>query len=195
MAGHPWPAALRAAAGGDGNFSRKFFISCRTIAADSCEPAARSVVATVIAAAAIPAGRRRYRVDLAADQATCAANYARLLRLLPAGDDSAAFGVGAGVELHLRVIERSRYTDTLTLHQHGLGLASMAPALTVRLYHDAQLAEVTGFANRRRVLPLYDYPNPAMHQPDEKAQWNRFLGEWLSHCLQHGHSLGEPLPL
>lgn len=22
-----------------------------------------------------------------------------------------------------------------------------------------------------------------MHQPDEKAQLNLFLGEWLSHCL------------
>ncbi len=145
-------------------------------------------------AAAVSAGRRRYRVDLAADQATCAANYARLRRLLSAAGDSAAFGVGAGVELHLRLVERCRYTDTLTLRQDGRGLASLAPELTVRLYHDARLAEVTGFANRRRVLPLYDYPNPAMHQPDEKAQWNRFLGEWLSHCLQHGFSLGEPLP-
>lgn len=146
-------------------------------------------------AAVVPTSRRRYRVDLAADQATCAANYARLQQLLPAVGDSVAFGVGAGVELHLQRIERSRYTDTLTLRQVGLGLASLAPELTVRLYRDAQLAEVTGFANRRRVQPLYDYPNPAMHQPDEKSQWNRFLGEWLSHCLQHGHSLGEPLPL
>jgi uncharacterized protein YqiB (DUF1249 family) len=152
----------------------------------------RSVVAAV-SAALIPTARRRYRVDLAADQATCAANYARLQRLLPADVDSTAFGVGAGVELHLLLVERSRYTDTLVLRQLGLGLAALAPALTVRLYHDARLAEVTGFANRRRVLPRYDYPNPAMHQPDEKAQWNRFLGEWLSHCLQHGHSLGEPL--
>jgi uncharacterized protein YqiB (DUF1249 family) len=26
-----------------------------------------------------------------------------------------------------------------------------------------------------------------MHQPDEKAQLNVFLGEWLSHCLALGH--------
>ncbi len=148
-----------------------------------------------MSAAPIQTARRRYRVDLAADQATCAANYVRLQRLLAVAGDCAAFGVGAGIELHLQLVERSRYTDTLTLRQFGLGLASLAPQLTVRLYHDARLAEVTGFANRRRVLPLYDYPNPAMHQPDEKAQWNRFLGDWLSHCLQHGHSLGEPLPL
>jgi len=29
----------------------------------------------------------------------------------------------------------------------------------------------------------------AMHQPDEKAQLNLFLGEWLSHCLACGHEL------
>lgn len=144
--------------------------------------------------AAMISARRRYRVDLAADQATCEANYARLLRLLPEAGDSAGFGVGVGVELHLQVTERCRYTDTLTLRQSGFGLAALAPQLTVRIYHDARLAEVTAFADRRRVQPLYDYPNPAMHQPDEKAQWNRFLGEWLSHCLQHGFSLGEPLP-
>jgi uncharacterized protein YqiB (DUF1249 family) len=27
-----------------------------------------------------------------------------------------------------------------------------------------------------------------MHQPDEKLQLNRFLGEWLAHGLAHGRS-------
>jgi uncharacterized protein YqiB (DUF1249 family) len=31
-----------------------------------------------------------------------------------------------------------------------------------------------------------------MYHQDEKAQWNRFLGEWLSHCLKYGYHL-EPL--
>jgi uncharacterized protein YqiB (DUF1249 family) len=61
------------------------------------------------------------------------------------------------------------------------------------VYHDARMAEVVTFAHLRRVFPHYDYPNPAMHQPDEKAQWNRFLGEWLSHCLRHGVPLDRPL--
>jgi uncharacterized protein YqiB (DUF1249 family) len=31
-----------------------------------------------------------------------------------------------------------------------------------------------------------------MHQPDEKLQLNRFLGEWLEHGLSHGHFLDLP---
>ncbi|EMP84373.1 hypothetical protein VC116063_002770 [Vibrio cholerae O1 str. 116063] len=34
----------------------------------------------------------------------------------------------------------------------------------------------------------YDYPNENMVQPDEKAQLNRFLGDWLTFCLKHGIS-------
>ena len=27
-----------------------------------------------------------------------------------------------------------------------------------------------------------------MHAPDEKAQQNIFLAEWLSHCIEQGYS-------
>jgi uncharacterized protein YqiB (DUF1249 family) len=43
------------------------------------------------------------------------------------------------------------------------------------------------------VKPRYQYPNASMYQRDEKAQQNRYLGEWLSLCLSHGHSLDNPL--
>ncbi|HCK27104.1 MAG TPA: DUF1249 domain-containing protein, partial [Alcanivorax sp.] len=38
----------------------------------------------------------------------------------------------------------------------------------------------------------YPYPNSHMHQRDEKAQWNRFLGEWLAHVHDFGRASGEP---
>lgn len=143
---------------------------------------------------AVAATKRRYRIDLAAELAECEANYARLLRLLPMLErDTHAFGVGAHLQLHVTVTERSPYTTTLEFCQLPAGIPSVAPRLTVRAYHDARLAEVIAFTSRRRVQPRYDYPNPAMHQPDEKSQWNRFLGEWLSHCLQHGFNLDRPL--
>ncbi len=135
--------------------------------------------------------KRRYHLDLAAGQAECAANYLRLLRLLPAFDtDHHAFGVGLDGHMQVAITERSPYTTTLDISQAAQPLTALAPRLTVRVYHDARLAEVVAFANRRRIEPRYEYPNPAMYQPDEKAQWNRFLGEWLSHCLQHGRYLG-----
>lgn len=131
--------------------------------------------------------RRRYCVDLAAAQAECEANYWRLDRLLHAfREDDRLFAIGSHLHMHIYVKERSPYTTLLEIVQAPTAIASLVPCLNVRVYHDAQLAEVVSFAQLRRVLPHYDYPNPAMHQPDEKAQWNRFLGEWLSHCLQHG---------
>lgn len=139
------------------------------------------------------AKKRRYQVNLAADMAECEANYARLQRLLPElGRDHHVFGVGANLQVRVDVIERSPYTTTLEFCQLPAAIATVAPRLTVRVYHDARLAEVVAFTSRRRVQPRYDYPNPAMHQPDEKSQWNRFLGEWLSHCLRHGFTLDRP---
>jgi len=56
----------------------------------------------------------------------------------------------------------------------------------VRLYHDASVAEVVKCQRYQSFSPRYEYPNVDMHQVDEKAQMNRFLGELLSHCLSHG---------
>lgn len=146
----------------------------------------------LLRARAVRKPSRRYCVDLAAAQAECAANYRRLERLLGACcEDERCFAVGAYLHMHIRVRERSPYTTLLDIAQASTAMA--APSLSVRVYHDAQLAEVVAFAHLRRVRPRYDYPNPAMHQPDEKAQWNRFLGEWLSHCLQHGVPIDRPL--
>ncbi len=56
----------------------------------------------------------------------------------------------------------------------------------VRLYHDADMAEVVKCQRYNKFEPRYEYPNIDMHQVDEKAQMNRFLGELLTHCLHHG---------
>ena len=61
------------------------------------------------------------------------------------------------------------------------------PQLEVQVYHDARMAEVISAEHARRFRSIYPYPNVFMHQPDEKAQLNVFLGEWLSHCLALGH--------
>jgi uncharacterized protein YqiB (DUF1249 family) len=138
--------------------------------------------------------KKRYRVDLAAELAECEANFARLQRLLPRLErDSHTFNVGTNLHLHIEVTERNPYTTTLEISQPPAEIPTVAPRLTVRIYHDARLAEVVAFTSRRRVQPRYDYPNAAMYQPDEKSQWNRFLGEWLSHCLQHGFAIDRPL--
>lgn len=149
--------------------------------------------------------KRRYQVDLPAEMAQCALNYARLQRLLPTRGctprergrswQSRQLGVGDDLCISIDVTERGPYTTTLQISQNTVSEALPSPQLTVRVYHDARLAEVVAFSNRRRVWPRYDYPNTDMHQPDEKAQWNRFLGDWLSLCLHQGWTRDQALPV
>lgn len=144
--------------------------------------------------------KSRYKVDLSRQLAECEANYWRLRKLLPTGPvqagDQWQFAVASGDQhwqTRVQVVESSRYTTTVQLTQaseEALGSDWLpAPQLTVRLYQDAQLAEVLAWERHRRLQPRYEYPNQAMYQQDEKAQLNRFLGEWLGLCLKKGHSL------
>ena len=65
------------------------------------------------------------------------------------------------------------------------------PTFSLRIYHDAQMAEVISFDNHQQLQIKYDYPNSNMYQSNEKSQLNTFVGEWLSHCLQYGHVLDD----
>ena len=151
-----------------------------------------------------------YRIDLAGLQALCAINYARLLQIFPAM--SAQTSVCIAVEglsqpsctVLLRVCEQSRYTTLLEItsemnHAWPLSLRGLGLGVQVRVYHDAQMAEVVASlpvshaaAGRhllhRHFQPRYEYPNEAMYQPDEKYQMNSLLGEWLACCLTYGCS-------
>lgn len=143
------------------------------------------------------AGRERYRVNLRELQASCEANYLRLLKLLPdmrgAGPQPRRVAMSQGEQLLgvlvLEVVENCPYTTSLRVRQEGHPSWLPTPQLEVRAYHDARMAEVVGAARSRWFLGRYPYPNAAMHQPDEKAQLNLFLGEWLSHCQALGHEL------
>jgi uncharacterized protein YqiB (DUF1249 family) len=146
--------------------------------------------------------RERYKVDLPLQMAECEANYLRLQKLLtqhfnkPAQDqtgDEYRFMVSYGSQqwLHqIRTLERSPYTTTLQLSQTPIVDSSnwlRMPRLTVRMYHDAKLAEVLAWEGHKRLRPRYEYPNQAMYHADEKLQINQFLGELLTRCLHEGH--------
>jgi uncharacterized protein YqiB (DUF1249 family) len=89
--------------------------------------------------------------------------------------------------LALEVLQACPYTTTLQVRQeHSLPWLPV-PQLEVQVYHDARMAEVVSAEHARRFRGIYPYPNASMYQPDEKAQLNLFLGEWLSHCLACGH--------
>ncbi|MGH1470530.1 MAG: DUF1249 domain-containing protein [Cellvibrionaceae bacterium] len=59
-------------------------------------------------------------------------------------------------------------------------------SITVCMYHDANMAEVITWKNHKRLRARYEYPNKDMYHQDEKAQLNKFLGEWLTLCQKKG---------
>lgn len=125
--------------------------------------------------------------------AECELNYQRLKKLLAGEPKRRVIRLSERHVFVLTVLEESRYTTTLSLRQTlGESLDWLTVAdLSVRLYHDARLAEVLACTGLKRLRAVYEYPNPWMAQPDEKAQLNQFLGECLSECLRHGY---EPAP-
>jgi uncharacterized protein YqiB (DUF1249 family) len=158
----------------------------------------------------------RYTVDLQHLQTVCALNYGRFRRLLPELASPPARLSGSSQRssqqtsqklsqdyyrfhwdqadqapalLEIDVLERSPYTDTLILRQTTTRLP-WCPQLDmeVRVYHDAELAEVLRFQAARRIPARNRYPNLAMHARDEKTQVNEFLAECLDHCLREGYA-------
>lgn len=140
-----------------------------------------------------------YKVDLKGFMSDCEANYFRLRKLLPGFDEQDQFELGLpGAHqpiLVLLIVERTPYTSLVSISQHETFTFSdwvPAPSLKVRLYHDARLAEVVNWSGSQNPRPKYAYPNDNMHQPDEKAQWNRFLSEWLALAIRHGFAATVP---
>ena len=143
---------------------------------------------------------RRYVPDLKKMAAACEGNYIRLNKLMPdfeLGYETSFFISGDAsnkspeyeARIHLKVIESFPYTSTIEVVQKGLCPDWIQPpCMIVRIYHDARSAEVTSYQNQKRIHGKYQYPNPQMRMPDEKAQLNQFLAEWLTHCLKFGHA-------
>ncbi|WP_299944241.1 DUF1249 domain-containing protein [uncultured Microbulbifer sp.] len=135
-------------------------------------------------------GRAVYKVDLPSYHADCDANYLRLIRLLPGLPERVLwrYQLPAGT-LILSIAAHSRYTTEVSLGAEvspGACRWLESPDLTVRLYHDARMAEVI---TANGCGPLGGkgtdaiYPNPRMQRADERPQTNRFLAEWLDYCL------------
>jgi hypothetical protein len=111
-----------------------------------------------------------------------------------------------GLELSIAVAEIAKYTTMLNVRVTPSALSSsdtdivdninnkdnnllatlVSYSLDIRLYHDAQLAEVVSSVGCSQLAARHDYPNQKMHQCDEKSQLNQFLGELISFCLIKG---------
>jgi len=137
------------------------------------------------------AKKKPFKLDLAQMHAVCEANYARLLCLFPDYEtaNTREFFV-ADARVRLQVLERCRYTTIFQLHQHHAQDRWLGRLrVEVRAYHNAGMPEVGLVQSHRKIDARYQYPNERMYQQDEKSQQNRFLAEWLEHCLHNGRAV------
>ena len=119
-------------------------------------------------------------------------NYLRLLRLLPELerlDGCFRSRVASDCDLHVEILERSRYTVTLSLTYHfetddGLLLD---PDMTVRAYLDGQLAEVLGIGERQRHPALRQLVREHREELDRRWRCNMVLNKWLDCLSEQGH--------
>lgn len=122
-------------------------------------------------------------------------NYRFLLRLFPdladiqQGRHRLSYGQ---YQLELQVIEYGPYTQFLKL-SHSFGDDTpLVPELrmSVRVYHDARLAEAIGYQGEERLLARYELSGEGLPQYDEKRQANLLLHDCLSMFINRFRQMG-----
>ncbi len=119
-------------------------------------------------------------------------NYLRLLQLIPELDrlDGCFRSRVAGhCDLHVEILERCRYTVTLSLTYHletDDGLL-VDPDMTVRAYLDGQLAEVMAVGNCERQGRLRELVREHRKELDRRWRRNIVLNKWLDYLSDQGH--------
>jgi uncharacterized protein YqiB (DUF1249 family) len=119
-------------------------------------------------------------------------NYIRLRRL--AGDVRRLSGdllsrVHGECDLHLSVVEHSRYTSILRLtylFEEAAG-AVADPDLELRVYHDARLAEASGCGRWVLHPGLRHIRSRLSATLGDRWLRNMMLNKWLDYCTDRGH--------
>jgi len=119
-------------------------------------------------------------------------NYLRLQQLIPELERLDGYYrscVAGDCDLHVEIIERSRYTVTLSLsyffYEFERRIAD--PDMQVRAYLDGQLAEAMSLNGGRRHAEIRRLSR--FHGPELDARWRRniVLNKWLEYLMDQGH--------
>jgi hypothetical protein len=119
-------------------------------------------------------------------------NYLRLMRLIPELerlDGCFRSRVAGDCELFVDVLERCRYTVTLSLTYffEGENGRIADPDMTVRAYLDGRLAEAMSLPGNHRHSELRRLAKA--HRAELNARWRRnvVLNKWLEYLSDQGH--------
>jgi uncharacterized protein YqiB (DUF1249 family) len=123
-------------------------------------------------------------------------NYLRLLRVLPEIeqlDGCFRSRVAGDCDLYVDIIERSRYTVSLSMTYHlktDDGVLT-DPDMTVRVYLDGQMAEVMAIGKQTRHAALHRLIRE--HGAELSLRWrqNVILNKWLDYLSDQGHLILE----
>lgn len=123
-------------------------------------------------------------------------NYLRLQQLIPdlnRLDGYYRSRVAGDCDLHLEILERSRYTITLSLsyffEEEGVRIAD--PDMQIRVYLDGKLAESMSFGGDHRHAELRRLSRAHRHELDKRWRRNIVLNKWLDFLMDQGHLILE----
>ena len=123
-------------------------------------------------------------------------NFLRLQRLIPELERLDGYyrsAVAGDCDLHLEIIERSRYTVTLSLsyffYEDEQRISD--PDMRVRAYLDGQLAEAMSMRGDHRHTELRRLWRVHGQELDTKWRRNIVLNKWLEYVMDQGHLILE----
>lgn len=122
----------------------------------------------------------------------CESNYQKLFNLIPSLGSILEKATGKATNkpvLYLTIIDRTIHTLTIELsHCFDKNLQNfMTPAVKIRIYLDADLAEVLNDHARTDVSRVYKNPGKTVEIMNYKWKLNYFLQKWLDYCLQNNY--------
>lgn len=123
-------------------------------------------------------------------------NYLRLMQLIPELlrlDGYYRSTVAGDCDLHVEILERSRYTITLSLTYFFMeeGERVADPDMKIRVYLDGRLAESMGFSGEHRHAELRRLSRAHRHELDRRWRRNTVLNKWLEYLMDQGHLILE----
>ncbi len=129
---------------------------------------------------------KKYTSDLNGFLERCEKNYALLSFWLTHKVSRFSNKPDSNTSCVVHQLDSGPYTTTWLLTVDIESDAWIDPvALKVRLYHDAQVAEVLETNRNHAPIPNADYPNKRMVYLDDKWQRNRLLTECLNFMMSH----------
>ena len=119
-------------------------------------------------------------------------NYLRLLRLIPELERLDGYYrscVAGACDLHVEIIDRSRYTVTLSLSYFFFDSECRIadPDMRVRAYLDGQLAEVMNLRGDHHHAEIRRLSHVHGRELDDRWRRNIVLNKWLEYLMDQGH--------